>query len=507
MASVVVEEVISKYVLDSSRYKSGAQDVLKASQSIAKNNNQTGISFTKLASGFKAAGAGFTAIAVIIAAELAFVKQEAELVGEAMQKAAAFESLTSSLEAVEGSADKARRSIARLKDLAKAPGLGLQEATTGYLRLRRADMGREESFRAVAAAGKANALSGGTKENLDRVLLAMAQIASKANVSQEEILQLTEAGVNAGKALKDAFGTADTEQLKKMGITSKQALEAIVASFEALPSKASGAQNAFDNLGDSIDFATIAIGQSFNDAFMNSITNFGDVVGELTNRGVFKAAADMVADSFGNIADSLGGSFKDTILSAAAALVVFNEYVSMMANVVLNIAKTVLRVIPFLGRLVDLMPTNVVQGGGPFARFEEILKMLRLQDEAGRKRSEAQAKKDKEADARDKAKESQDTLGGIKTKNPVLDDLVKNSKRTADNTEKIANIQDQVLGGGSLGGRGLSRQELSDIQTGRGASGTREIKTILVELGVAIERGMSRTAARAIGNNVSRREV
>ena len=133
--------------------------------------------------------------------------------------------------------------------------------------------------------------------------------------------------------------------------------------------------------------------------------------------------------------------------------------------------------------------------------------MLRLQDEAGRKRSEAQAKKDKEADARDKAKESQDTLGGIKTKNPVLDDLVKNSKRTADNTEKIANIQDQVLGGGTLGSRGLSRQEVSDISTGRPASGTREIKTILVELGVAIERGMSRTAARAIGNNVSRREV
>lgn len=88
-----------------------------------------------------------------------------------------------------------------------------------------------------------------------------------------------------------------------------------------------------------------------------------------------------------------------------------------------------------------------------------------------------------------------------------LNAIAENTKITAENTQKLADIQDQVLGGGSLGGRGLSRQELSDIQTGRGASGTREIKTILVELGVAIERGMSRTAARAIGNNVSRREV
>jgi len=163
--------------------------------------------------------------------------------------------------------------------------------------------------------------------------------------------------------------------------------------------------------------------------------------------------------------------------------------------------------IPFIGQFVDFQPVNLLTGSSPFARFEEVLNMLRLQDEAGQKRNEAQAKKDKEAEARDKAKEGQDTLGGMKGKNPVLDDLVKNSKRTADNTDKIANIQDQVLGGGSLGGRGLSRQEISDISTGRPASGTREIKTILVELGVAIERGMSRTAARAIGNNVSRREV
>ena len=99
------------------------------------------------------------------------------------------------------------------------------------------------------------------------------------------------------------------------------------------------------------------------------------------------------------------------------------------------------------------------------------------------------------------------SLGAKAGGTPPLEEIAQNTRITAENTEKLANLQDRVLGGGSLGGRGLSRQELSDIQTGRGASGTREIKTILVELGVAIERGMSRTAARAIGNNVSRREV
>ena len=503
MASVVVEEVISKYVLDASRYKAGAQQVQQASQSIAQDNQKTGSSFSNLLGKLNLADIamkGITAGVAAVAGEFAFVVS-------AMQKGAAFESLTSSLEAVEGGADKARRSIARLKEIAKAPGLGLQEAATGYLRLRRADMGREEAFRTVAAAGKANALSGGTKENLDRVLLAIAQIASKANISQEEILQLTEAGVNAGKALKDAFGTADTEQLKRMGITSQMALEAIVASFEKLPDKAGGAQNAFDNLGDAIDFATIAIGGAFNTAFLAQINEFGNSVAEMTDRGVFRHAAEMVAEAFTKVTNSFGNS-KDTLFTVTAGIVVFNEWLGITFESLFTITNKLRNLFPPLARLLnEIVFTSPIAGMNVSERFNQVLEELKLKDEAGMKQIERQAKRDKEAEARDKAKESQDPLDKKKGENTVLDDLVKSSKRTADNTEKMANLQDMVLGGGSLGSRGLSRQELSDIQTGRGASGTREIKTILVELGVAIERGMSRTAARAIGNNVSRREV
>ena len=70
----------------------------------------------------------------------------------------------------------------------------------------------------------------------------------------------------------------------------------------------------------------------------------------------------------------------------------------------------------------------------------------------------------------------------------------------------MANINDRVLGGGGLASRGLSRQEMMDLQTRRG-SGTREIKGLLVELGYAIERNVNQTSARNIGYNVSRREI
>lgn len=503
--ATVVEEIVSKYVLDSSGYKKGAQDVQQASQKLSKDNSQTTSSFSSMFSKVNVGAVALKAVLAAVAAGGAILAAEVNFLGGAMQKAAAFESLTSSLEAVEGGADKARRSITRLKEIAKAPGLGLQEAATGYLRLRRADMGREEAFRTVAAAGKANALSGGTKENLDRVLLAIAQIASKANVSQEEILQLTEAGVNAGKALKDAFGTADTEQLKRMGITSKEALAAIVASFEALPDKAGGAQNAFDNLSDAVDFATIAIGGAFNAALLGQINEFATNIGELTDRGVFKGAAEMVANSFADMTGRLGGT-RETILKVTAGFVVFNEYLIGLFNSIIGIANRLKNLLPPpLRGFADYSPAAGFSFG---ERFDQILSELRLLDQAGKIQLEKQAKQDKLSEAKDKAKEGQDSLGGLKGKNPLIEDLTKNAKRTADNTEKMANIQDRVLGGGSMGSRGLSRQELSDIQTGRGGmGGSKDIKSILVELGVAIERGMSTQTARAFGNNVSRREV
>jgi hypothetical protein len=100
-------------------------------------------------------------------------------------------------------------------------------------------------------------------------------------------------------------------------------------------------------------------------------------------------------------------------------------------------------------------------------------------------------------------------LGGTDTAGTAgnaLKDIAQSSRETADNTQKQLDINNRVLGGGTLASRGLSKQEMADMSGGR-RSGTKEIKTILVELGVAIERNMARSTANAFGNNVSRREV
>jgi tape measure domain-containing protein len=522
--ATVVEVIEAKYVLDASGYKKGAKEVEDASKKASKaasdgskdgKSSKVGPSFKGLATDafgiIKEVG---QAVAAVLAVEFA-------VIGNSMKKAAEFESLVSSIEAVEGSAEKARRSLSRLRDIAKAPGLGVKEATTGYLGLRRAGLGTEFSMRAVAGAGKANALSGGGKENLDRVLLAMSQIANKANLSAEELLQLTEAGVNANQALKEAFGTADTEKLKKMGVTSKDALEAIVAGFERLPAKAGGTQNAFDNLADAIDFTQIAIGGAFNKAFLENINNFGNTIGELESSGFFTTFGELLSNTFSSFTDGFGG-FKEMIVNVAAIILVANERLTNFIKGIVGVAKAIydfLVNIPGFKYLMKYNPVEMLYSGGEGMedQFKRIKATLMASDEAGKKRAEKQAKADaiiNEKEAREeqikatklqaqemaKAQEEQN-----KANRKKLSEIADHTRRTAENTKPEVNISDRILGGGTLAGRGISKQELTDISSA--PSRSKDIKQALVELGVAIEREISRTANVTVGRNVSRREV
>ena len=522
--STVVEVIEAKYVLDASGYKKGAKEVEDASKkasSAAKNTDKTDTK--KVGPSFKGlATDAFGVIKEVGQAVAAALAVEFALIGSSMKKAAEFESLVSSIEAVEGSAEKARRSLSRLRDIAKAPGLGVKEATTGYLGLRRAGLGTEFSMRAVAGAGKANALSGGGKENLDRVLMAMSQIANKANLSAEELLQLTEAGVNVNQMLKDAFGTADTEKLQKMGVTSKQALEAIVAGFEKLPEKAGGTQNAFDNLADAIDFTQIAIGGAFNKAFLENINNFGNTIGELESSGFFTTFGELLANTFSGFTEGFGG-FKEMIVNVAAIILVANERLTNFITGIVGVAKAIydfLVNIPGFKYLMKYNPVELLYSGGEGMedQFKRIKATLLASDEAGKKRAERQAQKDAIANEKDMREEqiqaskmqAQELAKAQEEKEKAnrkkLSEIAEHTRKTAENTNPAPNIADRILGGGTLAGRGLSKQELTDM-AGGSPNRSKDIKQALVELGVAIEREISRTANVTVGRNVSRREV
>lgn len=198
----------------------------------------------------------------------------------AVKAAGDMQALTKGMIAVSGSSEEAEKNIKNLKEVAKLPGLGFREAIQGSINLQAAGLSAEKSQRALKAFGNALATVGKGRAELDGVVLALQQISSKGIVSAEEINQLNERLPQIRKAMKDAFGTADTEALKKMGIRSDVFIEEIIKQFEKLPPVANSFNNSVENLRDAWDQFLMGQGaklldwaQKFIDLATNIVTN------------------------------------------------------------------------------------------------------------------------------------------------------------------------------------------------------------------------------------------
>lgn len=179
----------------------------------------------------------------------------------AVKVATDFDSLKRGLAAVAGSAFGAEKQFVRLKEVAKLPGLGLEEAVQGSINLQAAGFSAQLAERSLKAFGNALATVGKGKAELDGVILALGQIASKGKISAEEINQIAERVPQIRKAMQAAFGTSDTELLQKAGLDAEAFVTRVVAELEKLPPVAGGAQNAFENMADALKQAGNAIGQ------------------------------------------------------------------------------------------------------------------------------------------------------------------------------------------------------------------------------------------------------
>lgn len=180
--------------------------------------------------------------------------------GAAVRSATEMDSLKRGLIAVAGSSDEAEKQLARLKEVAKLPGLGLKEAIQGSINLQAAGYSADLAERSLKAFGNALATVGKGKADLDGVILALGQIESKGKVSAEEINQIAERVPQIRKAMQAAFGTADTEVLQKANLSARQFVEGVTRELEKLPKVTGGARNAFENLSDTAQQSLEKIG-------------------------------------------------------------------------------------------------------------------------------------------------------------------------------------------------------------------------------------------------------
>lgn len=177
------------------------------------------------------------------------------------------EQLTLALEGQLGSAAAAADELRELQKVALLPGITLESAVKGSVSLQAVGLSAEKSRKIVEQFGNGLALAGKGGEELNGVILALTQISAKGIVSAEEINQIAERLPQIRTLMKQAFGTANTEALQKLGITSEQFISSITAELEKLPRATGGIKNSIDNAGDAIKQFLASVGTEINKAF------------------------------------------------------------------------------------------------------------------------------------------------------------------------------------------------------------------------------------------------
>lgn len=264
--------------------------------------------------------------------------------GAALKTAGDLEGLKKGMESMMGSAEAAKKEIALLRKEALKPGLNFEQAIKGSVRLQAVGTDAELARRALAGFGNALALVGGTGEQLDGVTLALSQIASKGKISAEEINQLAERVPQIRAILKNAFGTADTEQLQDLGIGFEEFITKSIIELEKLPKAQSGIKNSIENTKLALQEASALIGERLFPIFekvskevLRVVTAFTKLDSGLQDNiikyALVAAAIGPALSTFGTLKIFIGATIGSFAKLAVFSKTTINTFSTMTATV------------------------------------------------------------------------------------------------------------------------------------------------------------------------------
>lgn len=419
----------------------------------------------------------------------------------AVRRAMEFQSLTLALENVEGSAGAAERSLRRLREIARGPGLGVTEAIETYMGLRRGGLDGDMSMRLTQELGNMVARSGGGREVLGRAGLALSQISMTEFLQGDELRQLSDAGIPAYAIVKEMFGTADTEQLKKNGITSRQVLDALLDAMERMPRVAGGARNAWENLLDSVDQAVIQFGNAFLDSAAGISGALSTVIDDLSSAGVWTLVGKEVAANFkaGFIDPIVGSSTSATgaLIELGAAVVGVSAFMRNLADVLRSginmIGGSLTRFIETLNPILGLKIGDGKSGGDLIGRAltqqsSVVQEMNAFRDQAWANVLRARLLPSTEEDAPGKAATAPAQAPGVRT-----------LEKIERNTRPLLDFQQFALGGGELGRAGVTATEIAGMKGSRGAGGKLEKAVAMIREAVIDDISRQLAQGRRLG--------
>lgn len=240
--------------------------------------------------------------------------------GATLKFAADLDALKKALAATMGSASGAEAEFLKLKEAAKAPGIGLDEAIKGSFLLQGLGDSADEARRQMLALAKAVALSGGGEAQFAGVMHQFTQMKGVGKILGGDVRFMIENAQILSKVLNDAFGTASPEKIRDMGISVEEFTDKLITGLEGMKGISGSLKNNLENVWTAIRIGTGEIGLAALGA-----TNWDQAIGTL---------ADTITEITGKIRDWIRANPELTkgILKALAAMAVTGPLVRFIAD-------------------------------------------------------------------------------------------------------------------------------------------------------------------------------
>lgn len=241
----------------------------------------------------KALGSEAMAVSNAAAASFAVVGAGLSALGvKAVKSAADMEMTRIAFTQMLGSAEKAGAFIKDLQKFAAETPFGFEQVKGAAQKFLAFGFSAEQVIPILTSVGNAAAGLGMGQDGIDRITLALGQMAAKGKVSGEEMRQLAEAGIPAWDMLAQKMGVSIPEAMDKVskgGVSAAVGLDALVSGmdqrFSGMMENMSGTLSGlWATLEDNADMALIALGESITEnlGLKDILKSLGDSLTDFT---------------------------------------------------------------------------------------------------------------------------------------------------------------------------------------------------------------------------------
>jgi len=241
----------------------------------------------------------------------------------AVKAAVDLDALQRGLSATMKSSTAAADEMKKLREVARLPGLGLEEAVQGSIRLQTLGVSADKSRKIMAEFGNALSIAGGSKADFGEAIRQLSQLAAVGKVTKENLDPIIERIPAVAAIIKEKFGPEalgdPAKVFKQLGIDSAQFIDIITQELGKLERSTGGPKAALENLTDTIKESAARIGDKLLPAVTAAIPKIEALVG---------GAADAV-DTFLKLPEPI----KNTAIALTALAVAAGPVASGIAAV------------------------------------------------------------------------------------------------------------------------------------------------------------------------------